>query len=1682
MLNGRRPWLVAAAGCGLLCLIGLVLFGGSLLRSGIGAAGRAAGYNVAYDRLELRGGRLDVARPDVKSLHGEPVFTAQRIGVRYALGDLFDHAYLFGIRDLDIVRPKLTIVHHRDGTFNITLPASKPGSSRQPFSVPRMHLSIEDGSVGILDETQIYPHSRRLALEDVQVDARLVPSGLSTFGLRLAVLEEGGKYPLSAHGTFDEGRRYELARLQCRTLALGPLVDFALNSTSLHVAGGVLNDIDARLYGLPDPHGAMQRHFGATANLDHFQPYLNGVTKPLRDGRGALRIYDDGLAIPKVDGSIAGVPVRISGAIYHLAKPVLRLGIVGRGPLAQLLTLSDAGKKLALTGLLGFSLLVEGDATAPTTLATFAAPHVRYGAVPLDGTAGLVALRGPETAILHARTAYDGIGAHAGGLILLQKHTAVELVAALDAPAGRVPFATQLLGPMLVHGTAVVTGTDADLVTHGVVAGESPERRLAGTFAVDGRGVGTLGPLVVDGPGRRSVYARVALDRPRGGGGAAFVSTRGFALDTSLSQPALPGLALPAVPPIAGRLDADVVAAFAGKRFAAGGTAHASAVRALGFPIDDLTARASLASPERLALEARYRGSLAALGRAAGGKVAVRGRADVALSLVANGPSDVLAQIHDARFSGASVAGVAVDGLEATVGIRGHAYDVYGARLRLAGNDVVARGSFGNGGTLQLSAGDVALGPLRALGLPVTRGNVSALATIGGSVAQPTVTGGVAASDVRLRAPQVADLGVSANTGLRFSGDTLALDDALVRAGPAVGSLDGRISGLRTNPAGARYSFAARIRQADIAALARIARVPLRYPAGSLDADVRVAGTGTSPFIAGRIAIPEGSLNGLSFRDASVVLAGNARNVRASDGRAIVGSSSLGFSADATPGVQSFALHAPRVELADFNDYFDRGDTLGGKGSIDFAVRNAPNAVTTTGNVRLAHTKVRRFDVGDARAAWSTSGRTVRTNLALGSSSGRVTTTGTVTLAATQPLRDALHRTHVALDARASGIDLAVWLPAAGVTAPVLGIVNADASVRGVFPNLSVGAHADVTNGLVDRVPIRTASLDARAARGRATISRAVFAIDNLSASATGSIGLLMRDPIDLTLDAQTADAGALAKTVTGKSYDAAGAARTALHVTGTALHPLASDVLDVDAARYRSYTLPHAHAEFLVSQTRVQLQRTEFDLQSGRVLASGYAPLASAPSFGIGPATAPLALDLTAEKIDLQQFARALPKGSQAAGSIDGTLGLRGTLADPALSGTLGLSGGSFVGPQERSKISGAVAQITFADRTATLHDAGATVGGGTLALSGRASVADLRNPAQSAALSLQAVSNGAVFNVPNLFRGRVNGTLTVVREPGQDAVVGGNLAFSSTRIATNALLPKTPTTQASAAPVPISLALGIVAGDDVRVQGGVVDIGAKGSLQIGGTVSAPTASGELDSTGGTISFYRTFRLQYPSTLVFDPSSGVTPDVDATATTTVDNPATDVTLHVTGPATQLNVDLQSNPNYSREQILGLLVGAQALGAVSGVATTSQGAQQNPFQAAAAGQLGSLLTQNVLEPFSSELGGAVGLSNLAINYTPGGGVDLGAQKKIFKNVSAVFAESFSYPQRQSIGLIASPNDATAIQLTFFSQPSSNQYNTLQGAQSLISTNASVTGTEPANGSSGFSFSIQRKFR
>jgi autotransporter translocation and assembly factor TamB len=206
-------------------------------------------------------------------------------------------------------------------------------------------------------------------------------------------------------------------------------------------------------------------------------------------------------------------------------------------------------------------------------------------------------------------------------------------------------------------------------------------------------------------------------------------------------------------------------------------------------------------------------------------------------------------------------------------------------------------------------------------------------------------------------------------------------------------------------------------------------------------------------------------------------------------------------------------------------------------------------------------------------------------------------------------------------------------------------------------------------------------------------------------------------------------------------------------------------------------------------------------------------------------------------------------------------------------------------------------------------------------------------------------------------------------------------------------------------------------------------------------------------------------------------------PDVDATATTHVTNPDTDILLHVTGPATSLNLDLASNPSYDKEQILGLLVNAQALGAVPGVETASNGGGIDAGSIAG-GFLGQELTQSLLEPVGSSIGQSLGFEDLALGYNFGSGLSAGARKQLGKNLYASFNQSFGGDERQSLALNYTLPRNAAIALTAFN--AGNEAPSFLQTQQLFApagpVNYTLQSLAPPPGIAGIVLTYQRKFR
>jgi len=1682
-LKGNRRRALAALGILVVLALLVVVFHDAALETVAPPLARSAGYDLSFGSLHLGADEFVATKLDVANAHGEPIATVDRVRIGFDARDLLPGGKtLFGLRSVDIERPHLTLVHHRDGSYNIALPHGNASTKSTPLAPLDATIHLADGSASIVDEGRLYRESRLLGVEHLNVDGRFQPHAPSRYVVHLALVEDGRAYPVNGHGYLDDARGIESNVVRAAEIPIGPLVDYALNTAAVHITRGSLVDLDARYFGLPDKTGAIVRHLGVAGRLENFTLQLGFLAKPLRAGTGDVFAYDDGLTIPRLSGTVAAVPVTVAGGIYDFAKPSFRLGVAGSGALARLVTLSDAAKKLPVNGNVRFGLLVVGDATAPLTLARFGSPRLVYQKFPLDRVRGLVAIYGIDTTVLDATVAYAGATAVARGNIEAKKHTDIDMVANLSAPTKTLPYADTLLPGMTLGAVAVARGRDAKLETAGTIDGDSTTQALHGLFALAPNGTGRAGPLTLEGPRGESLVVDATIDRPRNQI-AGILDARDLRISNTRVK-SLAGLALPVLPPFELALDAALGGSVGGGS-AIAGTARVHDATLRGVPLGDLALSATgaigkRASETHLAARGSYRGRLDDLARLGGGAVPAHGDVELALGAIANGPNAV-AEIHDTRLDRVVLDGVALNGLDATVGVRGKSFHVYEARAALGPGSVVASGSFGDGGTVAIATSPLDLSKLGRT-LPVHRGTVSAVASVGGTAAAPTLDAGVVASNVRYRQYDAAG---SASLGYRNAKLTIA--SGLFDVAGAVADLDGTVGGLAPGAIHPTLALDARARAVDLASVARIAKAPLKYPTGSLDARVHVSGTASAPRVAGDVAIPEGSLNGLDYRDAAVSFAGTAANLSARGGTVTVGTSRIGFAADVAGSRQRVKLDAPRLDLADFNDYFDAADTLAGRGSASLALTHDPDHLATRAAVTLAGVQVKRIAVGSARAYVNTAGRTITTNALVGDARGTIGLTGGVTLPATQLQRDTIHRTNVALTAKLRNLDLQRWLPILNVHAPVAGLVNADARVRGIYPALDVAANARLDGGRVGRIPVQTANLAATASRGRLMISSATFDIPNLTTTLVGYAGLRPTDPVALTLRSSTTDIGALAKTVTAQTYDVSGTLATALSVTGTPKRPKLGATVEAGTVRYMKYTVPRVHAEVAVANLasnyqrgRLDLRNTEIDLTQGRITASGNAPF---DTTGLGPPAAPVSLALGIERLDLGQFGAFLPKNTKLAGLLAGDVGLGGTVANPSTSGSLDLTKLSYLGPQEVQRITNGAATIAFTGRTVALRRAHVDAGGGSIDATASATVGDLHDPAKSTTYVANAVFNHPLLQLPNLYRGRLDGNLGVSKASfAAPPLLSGAVTASSARIPYTALLPPAATGTPGPPPPPVNLALGVTAGKDVRVQSGPVDIGAQGHIDVTGTVASPKASGEFVADGGTVDFYRNFTLQ-SGTVAFEPSNGVIPNVSAVATTNIASPDTDITLDVKGLATSLNVGLSSTPAYDRAQILGLLVGLNNYGAVAGVPASQGGPAPTAGSLAsnvATGQISTLFQRNLLEPLSANLGAATGFKSLSVNYGLGTGVSLGARRQIVKNVDAVFAETFGYPPRESYGLAANnKNGTSALQLTFFQQPGSNQFDV--APQALMSTNDTVTAAEPQRGQNGYSFSLQRKF-
>ena len=345
------------------------------------------------------------------------------------------------------------------------------------------------------------------------------------------------------------------------------------------------------------------------------------------------------------------------------------------------------------------------------------------------------------------------------------------------------------------------------------------------------------------------------------------------------------------------------------------------------------------------------------------------------------------------------------------------------------------------------------------------------------------------------------------------------------------------------------------------------------------------------------------------------------------------------------------------------------------------------------------------------------------------------------------------------------------------------GRVDADARIAGSMSDPQVTTTATVVDATYGKIGIDKLTLSATSTLTRATVTSADLQLPSLDVTGSGSFGYGPNDPLALALHAKTTNIGALTTRLTGAKLAVTGSAEVDVKVTGPRSKPDVVGGFDVENATLQGVLVPQALGELSLQGRNVVLDSGELSFAKGTLYLAGSIPFRIDP-FGFGDSSAPLTLDLTSRAVDLTSFVPLLPAGSRLEGVVDGRVGIDGTVGRPRVTGDLTLVNGALAAPFETEPLTKIGADVSFAEREATLRRFHAEAGGGTLDATGATSLGLDVNA------RLDARATRLVLNLPAYGRGQIDGTLSLARTPGTRPKVSGKLALQDAVIPFSALV----------------------------------------------------------------------------------------------------------------------------------------------------------------------------------------------------------------------------------------------------------------------------------------------------
>ncbi len=1687
-----RTRLAVPAAALVLLIVLAVTSGAAILRMGIEALGSLAlGGNLRIASIERAGERFDLH--DLRfTCDGMTIARIADLRVGFRFRDLLPGSrHRFGIFRLELDGARFALVRLPDGSFALpTFPFAGPSypqpSNRVPLAIA---LRVRDASLRFSDT-----HGDAVRVVSIDAAGHFDSAARSTLRADGRVLGPGGS-PFSLHGGADAALHLARYRLTTRSLPLVTALRVLLGRGSrVQLRAGSARDLRATLYAI----GARGRyHLDLQAQLRGGVLDVPGLAVPIDHLAGALALREGGLYIRHLAGELAGIPVAANGGIFDWGSPQLRIAISGSGRTERLATALPWLRGRPLHGEVAFGALAEGAPEAPVLRVRVQAATMRYGAYRVEQLSAHAIYSDGRLAISAAHANYGRLRLSLHGALRTAGPVRSEFLVHGSGDAADLPMLGELLGREPLRLDLVVRGLDTSFGAWGSVLARNDARRAGALIALDRSGAGSIAPVWLQRGGEKLAGGYV---RPPHGAGALWLRAR--ALD--LQPPELPAPAgLPLLPPFFGHLARlDLLGGGAGHVLV--GRVAAQGLNLAGIPFATLTLAAAGALPE-IALDRV--GASGSWGRFTGrgaldpARVVVVGNARVrpgrlpfpprlALHGALSGPlSLALApgsiELGSAGLHGEalSVDGVPVSRLEGAVAYNGSELAVHGLAADFAGGRAYGSGTLALGpgsDALSIVASQLGAGAFRRFGLPLDAGRIGARGLLGFDGTALSYSGGVVLSQARSGRFTLGAVG-----DLRYAQGALQVSRATGVLSGAVGSIAGSLQGLGG-------------RDPRIAAHGSIAAAPI---APLLDAfsiaHPPVGGVVAGPFtLGGSLGAPSATaelsglglhLNGQGIRRASGSLAFSPQRVALSAGRLLVGSTAARAAAAYGEAGGRLALSARSADLEDFDDLFDTGDTLAGRGSLAFDLRSDAHVLSSQGRFQVLGLRIRNLTLGAATGHW-TSARNVVTGVMTDAGPyGALAATGSVAARPEPNWRSSLLHARYDLRATLSGLDLATWIAVLDLPRiPATGHVDAMLTLQGSYPHVRAHGSASLRDGSLLGLPIDTLNVAGQSDGSNVDLLGVDLAAPGLQARASGRFGFAPSAPIALKGSASSNDIAGIVSRLVHISLPVTGKFESTFAVTGTQRHPHLRAGFDGSAVGIEGVRIPSLFGALTYADGRIELENAGARFTRGRVDLSGELPIRLAP-LGVGPGNAPVDASLTVHDLNPGLAARFLGNASELDGRIDGVGQLAGQLDDPTLAGRFTLRDGRYQSNLERIPLTGITGTLLFGRKHARLLGLSAFAGAGRLVGSGRLAIGT------GGALSYQAQLHAidARLDSPSFGGGTIDADLRFSGQSGSLAKVSGKATLRDGELPFMAFAGAS---ALSSGHLPFDLAfdVDIALGRGVRVRGSGygagLDIGATGSAHLAGSLHAPTLEGRFISTGGSLVYFdRSFRVD-SAILRFQARNGVMPTLTASASAQVTNPdpnrarnpfgSAEVSIAVRGPLDALDVQLSSDPSYPREQILALIApfggvvgSAQSFGVSSGAPSVGEEAFN---------LLNAQFSSALLGPIESALGRGLGLSDLSLNLSYTGGVAVTAQRILGKKFSVAYSTSFGTITRQSVSLQFVPTRRTVASLTFFTVLGSPQLlNSTFGTGSNLLYYGTVLPTGVAlNGSNGFSFTLE----